>query len=75
MGGETTLRHFEENFQNFSTDTPSYGGLLKNHEEVSEVPESVGDPSPPPSEDDYLNGPVTFEQDGLTIEYMPEGRE
>lgn len=29
----------------------------------------------PPSEDDYLEGPATFEQGGLTIEYMPEGRE
>jgi hypothetical protein len=31
--------------------------------------------STPPSEDDYLEGPATFEQGGLTIEYMPEGRE
>jgi phage/plasmid-associated DNA primase len=75
MGGETTLRHFEENFQKPLRSTPTYGGFSKNHGKVSEVPESVGESPPPPSEDDYLSGPTTFEADGLTVEYMPEGRE
>jgi P4 family phage/plasmid primase-like protien len=74
-GRETKSRHFEENSQNFSTDTLSYGGLLKNDEKVSDLPESVGEPSRPPSEDDYLSEPTTFEQDGLTFEYMPERSE
>ena len=74
-GGETTYRHIKENSQNFPTDTPSYEGFSKNDEDVSVASGSVGESSPPPSEDDYLDGPATFEANDLTIEYMPEGRE
>lgn len=47
-GRETTLRHFEENSQNFSTDGVSCRGFSENDEEVSVAQESVGEPSRPP---------------------------
>jgi hypothetical protein len=74
-GGETLRRHFEENFQNLSTDTASYRGFSKNDEQVPPVPPSASEPSPPSSEDDYLEGPATFERDGLTVEYIRERSE
>ena len=61
----------DSDLENLPRNTASYGGFSKNHELQS----PVSDASPPPSEDDYLDGPATFEQGGLTVEYMPEGRE
>jgi P4 family phage/plasmid primase-like protien len=72
MGGESSQRHSDIDFEKPLRNTPTYEGFPKNHEDVS--PMSPGS-SPPPSEDDYLDGPATFEANDLTIEYMPEGRE
>jgi hypothetical protein len=74
-GRETDARHFEENSQNFSEDPPRVERFSENDEKVPEVPESAGEASRPPSEDDYLDGPATFEEDGLTIFYVRERSE
>jgi putative DNA primase/helicase len=72
MGVESTSRHSDTENQKPLRSTPTYEGFSKNDEDVSGM---SGEVSTPPSEDDYLGGPATFEQDGLTIEYMPEGRD
>ena len=60
------------NSENLSGDTPHEEGFSKNEEVQSPVSEEV---SRPPSEDDYLSGPETFEEDGLTVEYIRERSE
>ena len=74
-GRESERRHFTEENGNFSTDTASCGGFSDFDEKVPPAHESASGASRPPSEDDYLSGPTTFAQDGLTFEYMPERSE
>jgi phage/plasmid-associated DNA primase len=74
-GREDSRRHFIENSQNLSGDTPTWEEFSKNDEEVPTVPPSASEASRPPSEDDYLSGPEKFEEDGLTVEYIRERSE
>jgi phage/plasmid-associated DNA primase len=63
MGGESSEGHFEENSEKISLDVPREGEFSENRLEVSQSVQSVPD---------VLTTPLSLEEDGMEIEYMPE---
>jgi hypothetical protein len=63
-GGETSEGQITPNSENFSEDTPRVERFSENGQDLSLL-------SPNPS--DTVTTPLSWEEDGMEIEYMPEG--
>ena len=64
MGGETSGGHFEEKSEDFPLDVPREERFSENGHEVSPTSRSVPH---------GFTTPHSWEEDGMEIEYMPEG--
>jgi putative DNA primase/helicase len=64
MGGERSEGHFDENSEKISLSVPREGEFSENRPEVSRSSRSVPD---------VITTPLSWEEDGMEIEYMPEG--
>lgn len=58
MGGETYVPQLSENFQNSLEDSPHEEGFEKDRKKLRQ---------------EVVTTPLSWETDGLEIEYMPEG--